>query len=321
MSNAGSPAGRTSPTALRDRFRGLMVGTAIGDCLGRPVEGLRAVPDSYIDELIERETPLLYSDDTVLTMALAESLLACDGFSGEEMADRFVREWTAEPQRGYGSNVVLAFSKVRRGIPWDEAARRQFGGDGSYGNGGAMRVAPVALWAYPDLEETVRLAQETSTVTHTHPVGVEGAVIQAVAAHHALRDEFSPDALLADLDRLIETERFRAKMDALHDCLERRDDERARLRLGNWVAADRSVLTALYAFLVATDFETAIRRAIGLGGDTDTIGAMAGAVAGARWGLGQIPKEWLRVENYADLVKLADEVADRGGGNDGHDKE
>jgi poly(ADP-ribose) glycohydrolase ARH3 len=229
----------------QDRFRGLMVGTAVGDACGRPIEGIRIVPESYIDEMRNRFTMVLHSDDTILTMALTESLLACDGFVGEDMADRFVAAWQDQPERGYGSNVVMAFGNVLRGMDWEVAAKAQFGGSGSYGNGGAMRVAPVALWAYPDLDETIRLARETAKVTHTHPVGVEGAVIQAVAVHHSLKAEFDPDRMLADLDDLVETEEFRKKFDILPSCLEHDDDERARLHLGNWVAAHNSVVTAL----------------------------------------------------------------------------
>jgi poly(ADP-ribose) glycohydrolase ARH3 len=205
----------------------------------------------------------------------------------------------------------MAFGNVLRGMNWEVAAKAQFGGSGSYGNGGAMRVAPVALWAYPDLDETIRLARETAKVTHTHPVGVEGAVIQAVAAHHALQTEFEPARLLADLDELIETEEFRGKLDILSSCLERDDDERARLHLGNWVAAHNSVVTALYCFLLADDFEDAIVRAIRMAGDTDTIGAMTGALAGARWGLNSIPPVWRSVEGYAHLIGLGDRLFTR----------
>lgn len=296
---------------LSDRFRGLMAGIAVGDALGRPVEGLRAVPHTYVDEMIERSVLLLYSDDTVLSIALAESLLECSGFDGDHMSRRFAEAWADEPQRGYGSNVVMVFAAVARGADWKTTADSQFDGSGSYGNGGAMRVAPVALWAYPDRDETARLAADTSRVTHTHPVGVEGAVIQAVAAHHALLDEFDGARLLSELDRLVETERFRAKLDALHTCLESDDDERARLHLGNWVAADKSVLTALYCFLLGTDFEDTIRRAIRIGGDTDTIAAMAGALAGARFGAPSIPTEWRRVEGFDRMTALADAMFTR----------
>lgn len=291
-----------------------MAGIAVGDALGRPVEGWRAVSDTYIDEMIERSVPLLYSDDTVLSMALAESLLERGRFDGEDMSQRFAGAWADEPQRGYGSSVVTVFAAVARGADWKTTAERQFDGSGSYGNGGAMRVAPVALWAYPDRDETTRLAADTSRVTHTHPVGVEGAVVQAVAAHHALLDGFDASSLLSELDRLVETERFRVKLEALHKCLARDDDERAPLHLGNWVAADKSVLTALYCFLLGTDFDNTIRRAIRIGGDTDTIAAMAGALAGARFGASSIPTEWRRVEGFDQMTALADAIYQRIGG-------
>jgi len=169
--------------------------------------------------------------------------------------------------------VVEVFEKVMRGVRWDQAARQQFGGQGSYGNGAAMRVAPVALWAYPDIDRAVQLAEETARVTHMHPVGVEGAVIQAVAACHALASEpslpFDTELLLADLGNRVHTDQFRARLEILPSCLERNDDERARLHLGNWVNADRSVVTALYCFLMSTDFTDAIVRGLLMGGDTD----------------------------------------------------
>lgn len=297
--------------SLQDRFRGLMVGGLVGDCLGRPFEGARIVPDHLIDEVVGRGYRMPYSDDTVLAIALTESLLARGGFDGAGMANRFVEAWSDQPERGYGSNVVLLFGSVKRGANWKQAAESQFSGAGSYGNGGAMRVAPVALWGYPDLAETIELAIETARVTHTHPVGVEGAVIQAVAAHHALFDDFDGDALLSQLRGLIETDQFTERMATLEKCLSRDDDERARLHLGNWVAADRSVLTALYAFLLGDGFEDTIRRAIRLGGDTDTIAAMAGALAGARYGLTSIPDSWLNVEDFPEVVELANRLYER----------
>lgn len=293
----------------REQFRGLMVGTAVGDCLGRPVEGHPQVGDSYITEVLESPPPLIYTDDTVTTIMLAESLLASEGFSGEDMAERFAEAYRAEPNRGYGKNVVDVFDRVLRGVPWREAASRQFGGEGSYGNGGAMRVSPVALWTFPDIHETAWLAAETARVTHTHPVGVEGAVIQAVAACHALNagdGSLDVDSLLSDLDRLAHTDEFRSKLETLPGCLDQDDDEKARLHLGNWVSAHTSVVTALYCFMLSTSFEDAIVRALRMGGDTDTIAAMAGALAGARYGFEQIPPAWREVEGHERLVDLAD---------------
>ncbi len=298
-------------TDLADRFRGVMVGTAVGDALGRPVEGQRRPHLDYLDDMVGRVAVVPYSDDTVLTVAVAESLLACDGFDGADMARRFAEAWRAEPFRGWGGNVVAVFDAVLRGVPWEEAAGRQFGGAGSYGNGGAMRVAPVALWTFPDPDETIRLAARTARVTHTHPVGVEGAVIQAVTVQLALGEGFSTEALVDTLGRVVRTDPFRAKLAVLSECLDRVDDDYARLHLGHWVAADDSVLTAVYAFASADGFEDAVRRAIRLGGDTDTIAAMAGAAAGARWGHGSIPAGWRTVEDHDRLVALADRLHER----------
>ena len=296
---------------LANRAQGLLMGTAVGDCLGRPVEGVEAISEGYIEELVRERSVLHYSDDTVLTMAVAESLLACDGFDGNDMVARFADAWHAEPHRGYGAGVVEIFGKVRRGVDREEAATSQFGGEGSFGNGGAMRVAPAALWAYPDLEATVRLARETAAVTHTHPVGIEGAVAQAVAAHHALKDHYEREALLSDFDRVLLTDRFRRKLEIFEECLGRADDRAASRQLGNGVSADRSVLTAVYCFVVADSFEETVRRAIGMGGDTDTIAAMAGALAGARYGATDIPEAWLEVEDRDRLLRLAGQFVSR----------
>ncbi|MEX0797790.1 MAG: ADP-ribosylglycohydrolase family protein [Acidimicrobiia bacterium] len=297
----------------RDRFRGLMLGTAVGDALGRPVEGHQEVSQSYIDEILAGPRSMIYTDDTAMTIWLAESLLAAGRFDGADMSMRFAEGYQREPRRGYGANVIDVFSRVLRGFNWAETAHSQFGGTGSYGNGAAMRVAPVALWEFPDIDATVRLAEQTAEVTHTHPVGVEGAAIQATAAGHALRDDFDRDELLGALDDLVKEEIFRSKLEILPTAIERSDDGYARLRLGNGVSAGKSVLTALYCFLASDDFEDTVVRAIRIGGDTDTIAAMAGALAGARYGATTIPEVWTGVEGGERLVELADAMFERVG--------
>lgn len=268
------------------------------------------MPESYIEEVLAGPRPLLYSDDTAMTLVLARSLLDCGGFSGADMSLAFAEEYEAAPFRGYGRNVVEVFQRVQAGHRWDEAAARQFGGQGSYGNGAAMRVTPVALWAFPDVEATAALAADTARVTHTHPVGVEGAVIQAVATHHAL-GESGPGELLADLAGRVTSEEFRSRLEMLPRILQDSDDERARLHLGNWVSAHKSVVTALYCYLAGNDFTEVMVRALRMGGDVDTIAAMAGALAGARYGAEAIPDTWRGVEDAGELIRLADALWDR----------
>jgi poly(ADP-ribose) glycohydrolase ARH3 len=300
---------------LTDRFRGLMAGTAVGDCVGRPYEGRRATEEQIEGLMGGVPPPLIYTDDTAMTIALAESLLECDGFEGAHMSMRFATQYRESPHRGYGSGITRIFEQVLSGVDWEEASRSQFGGSGSFGNGSAMRVAPVALWAHPDIEETARLAAETSRVTHTHPIGVDGAVVQAVAAHHALILEPGAqpdvDALLTDLNRWVHTPEFGDALRALPGLVEEPDDERAISLLGNGIAADRSVVTALYCYLTGDTFTDVIRRCLRVGGDTDTIAAMAGAQAGARFGLEVIPPRWHMVEGCDELVALADRMHER----------
>jgi poly(ADP-ribose) glycohydrolase ARH3 len=298
------------PVSTRDRFRGVMLGLAVGDCLGRPVEGWASVPEDYIGEVLAGPRSMVYSDDTAMTMVLTRSLLECGGFSGSHMSVAFADEYEAAAFRGYGRNVVEVFRRVRAGHPWDKAAARQFGGQGSYGNGAAMRVAPVALWAYPDVDATAELAADTARVTHTHPVGVEGAVVQAVATYHALGDS-GPEELLEDVTRRVASDEFRTRLEMLPALLRDPDDDRARLHLGNWVSAHKSVVTALYCFLAGSDFTEVTVRALRMGGDVDTIAAMAGALAGGRHGVGAIPDRWRGVEDAGELTRLADALWDR----------
>lgn len=283
------------------------MGVGVGDCLGRPVEGLRQVPESYLIEAVEDPPKLLYTDDTAMTFSVGESLLACDGFDGDDLARRFADEYRREPHRGYGAGVVTVFDRVDRGVPWADAAARQFGGTGSYGNGAAMRVTPATLFGHPDIERVVALAADTARVTHTHPVGIDGAVVQAIAIHLALADT-EERGFIDELARRIRTDEFRLGLESLTRALTRGDDEWAVLQLGHGVAADRSVLTALYCFLRSDSFQQTVLRGLAAGGDTDTITSMAAAIAGARYGESAIPSQWHAVEGAGPLRNLANRL-------------
>lgn len=121
-----------------------------------------------------------------MTIGMAESLLETNGFDGHHLAHTFARHYAAEPWRGYGASPPEVFGKLERGVPWQEASATLFSGSGSFGNGAAMRVAPVALFAHPDTHTVASLARQTAIVTHTHPEGTDGAVSQAVAVDRLL---------------------------------------------------------------------------------------------------------------------------------------
>lgn len=297
---------------MKDRYRATLIGVAVGDALGAPVEG-RHTTRSYVASL-DRQTPeLTYTDDTAMTIGVAESLIDNGGFDGHHMAHTFARHYTAEPWRGYGANPPEVFGKLERGVPWDQAAASLFGGSGSFGNGAAMRVAPAALLAHPDTHTVASLARQTAIITHTHPEGTDGAISQAVAVDRLLTldpdESLDPNDLIQEIQAHLTTAIFRDKLSYLATTTGRHKPQDVARVLGSGVSAHSSVPTALACFLTHPDsFPDAIKTAISLGGDTDTIAAMTGALSGAYLGFGAIPPAWRDVEGQDALLDLADQL-------------
>lgn len=277
--------------------------------LGAPVEGAVEVPDGFVDTVdVGRGR---YTDDTAMTLGVARSLAGRGRFDGEHMARTLAGIHDAEPWRGYGAGPPRIFRRLAEGAAWDEPARELYGGQGSFGNGAAMRVAPVAVFARPDLSRVAEVAAHTASITHTHPEGVDGAVLQALAVAVLLDqpDDVDPERLMARISPHLTTATFAAVARTLPTVVAGADDDAARRSLGNGIEARRSVPTALYCVAAHPgSFHDAVAAAVGMGGDADTIGAMAGALAGARFGLSGIPAPWRRVEGAAELTDLADRL-------------
>jgi poly(ADP-ribose) glycohydrolase ARH3 len=299
----------------RAKFRGALVGAAVGDALGAPFEGMATVPPATLSALGHARGPLRFTDDTHMTLGLAQSLVERRGFDGAHMAAAFARNFAAEPWRGYGAGPPEVFRRLEAGVPWDQAARTLFGGDGSFGNGAAMRVAPVALLTCPRLPETAWLARQTARITHAHPLGIEGAVLQACAITLLLQHSPAAPLDVARFLRMVQEPLEGPSYPEALDLIGRRlaaGDRNAGPEFGHGVAATEAVPAALYAFLRTPDsFAEVIRYAIGLGGDTDTIASMAGALAGAYLGEEAIPACWRgEVEGADELRRLADALLD-----------
>ena len=304
------------PTApeLRDRFRGALLGTAAGDALGAPFEGEPRVSPGRLETVARSDEPLRWTDDTHMTIATAEALVAAGGFDGAGMAERFVAAHAREPWRGYGAGPPQVFAAIRAGAPWDEPARRLFGGAGSLGNGGAMRAAPAGLLRYGDIHGAARLARRCAAITHTHELGLQGAALQAAAVAWLVGRRpmaaLDAPALVDDLRAVAPAEEYQAQLDALMTLAADIRPERVAARLGHGIAALEAVPAALWAFLRHHGrFADAVRAAVQMGGDTDTIAAMTGALSGAFLGVSAIPDRWLARLEAADRISaLADEL-------------
>jgi len=312
-------------SSLESHFTGALLGTMIGDQLGASFEGdppevvakLWANSDRNAADWIAASR---YTDDTQMMIGVAETLAEHGQLDPEHLAQRFAANY--DPYRGYGTGAHHALSALKQGVSWSEAATLAFP-DGSFGNGAAMRVAPVGLFYHDDLDELRDAAERSASITHTHPLGMEGAVLQALAVAVALRAsgaKLDPSTFLGQLRAHVrdDSDEYAQSLMQIASLLAF-DPPVSEIvaALGHDVRAHRSVPAAIYSFLSHPgSFEEAVQFAVRLGGDTDTIGAMTGAVAGACHSVEGIPKAWIDAlensEKGRDYVRaLANKLYDR----------
>lgn len=244
-----------------------MYGAILGDIIGSPFEFDRG--DKTKDfKLFSRRSH--FTDDSVMTLAVCEALLKVgQDATVKEIEDAVIssmQSWGRRyPHAGYGGYF-------RR---WLTACHPE--PYNSFGNGSAMRVSAVG-WLYDSLENTRTVAKATANVTHNHPEGIKGAEATASAIFMA-RNGSSKE----EIKKYIENE--------FHYDLNRTLDEiRPSYHMDE--TCQKTVPEAIIAFLEAKDFEDAIRNAVSLGGDTDTLGAITGSIAEAYYGI----PEWLMTE-------------------------
>ena len=301
---------------LAEACAGALLGTFVGDAVGAPWEGRSPTPpgagDMRVDESLA-SGELRYTDDTQMTLALAEHLCLDPEVEPEGLARAFLEHF--EPDRGYSPRTRQLVELLRQGVPAADAVTGE--DEGSFGNGAAMRVAPVGVvWAH-DPDRLAEVALRSATVSHLHRIGIDGAVVQARAVGLAtVRGRFGPP----ELDLVAETAATPELREGLAEARQLCDDPpeqpvEVSMQLGSSSAAHRSVPAALWVAATSGDLVEAVTRTLELGGDVDTIAAMAGAVLGAAGGLEAIPKEWMdlledgpRGRTYA--LRLAGRLAD-----------
>lgn len=236
-----------------------MIGAILGDMIGAPYEFDRGNKT--------KEFPLfgsgsVFTDDSVMTIAVAEALMEASGKKDEEtkaeLVSSMLRWGRRYPDAGYGGRF-FQWLHSKNPKPY-----------GSYGNGSAMRVSSVG-WLYGTLEETRQMARLTAEVTHNHPEGVKGAEAAASAIFMA-RNRSSKEKIREYI------------ISEFGYDLSRTCDE---IRPGYYhvESCQQTVPEAITAFLEGTDFEDVIRTAVSLGGDCDTLTCIAGGIAEAFYGV------------------------------------
>ena len=269
-----------------------MIGAIAGDIIGSVYEGKKQWMTARTADFQPLFSPRArFTDDTVLTAAVAESLL-----HGRDLTGLLKDYYARYPGAGFGG-------EFKRWAASDDTEPY-----GSWGNGSAMRVSPVA-WAFGTLEEVLHRAKDTARVTHNHPEGIKGAQATATAIFLA-RTGASKWDLRDEVER-----RFN------YDLSFTLDDVRPTYAFDSSCAG--TVPQAIVAFMESSDFESAVRLAISLGGDCDTLACIAGSIAAAFYGvpnhireqtlarldepLSEIVVEFER--HYPDAAKQADSGA------------
>ena len=312
-----------SKQPFKEKCIGSLLGTALGDILGAGIEGLsrRTIQQKYgeVRDFLDTGRGFgCYTDDTEMTLALTHSIIRNNGVDAEHCAGSYARFYN--PWRGYGAGAHAVMNALRQGADYRKTGYMMFK-DGSFGNGGAMRIAPVGL-VYHDRNDDIlkKAVFDAVQCTHTHPEGVNGALIQAKAAAILTNidnpADFDPGSFLEKLIQMAEVEIIKKKMLYLKDVLKKDiDDDTAVGFLGNGIRASEAVSCALLATIkYHLTPEAAVIKSVNFGGDTDTIGAMTGAQMGALHGKDWIPSRWVdNMENkeYGRdyIIKLAADLS------------
>ena len=264
------------------RARASLRGLAVGDALGEQVTDARA-------RVLPPE-PWRWTDDTEMACSVVRVLAAHRGLDAAALAASFVEHH--DPDRGYGPGLA-AMMRETGTRPLAELATESFGGAGSWGNGAAMRVAPLGAWFAGDAATAARAARESARITHTHPEGVAGAVATAVAASLAASGAPVGELYAAVLEH--------TPPGAVRDGVETAttlaeaapEDAAAALGTGARVSAPDTVPLALWiAVRHLDDYPEAVWTAAAVADDTDTVCAIVGGIVAARVGAAGVPEQW-----------------------------
>lgn len=289
-----------------NRCIGCLLGTACGDILGAGVEGQPADTirgrHGEVRNFLDTIRGLgCYTDDTEMTVALTTSLVEKGVADPKDISLKYAEFY--EPQRGYGATAHKVMGALQNGADYRKTGHIEFP-KGSFGNGGAMRIAPIGLAYRNASNDLLHQAVEAALLcTHVHPEAIDGAFIQAKAvAILATSDpnSFNRRQFLETLLNLSVTFVVQRKLEIL---LEQPAngvlDDEVIYTVGNGIRTSEAVAASLWAFLRYGDNpEECLIRAVNFGGDTDTIGAIVGAQLGSLYGFDWIPTRWYtQIEN------------------------
>ncbi len=293
-----------------NKYSGCFLGLAIGDVYGASYEG--GLIERLLWKLIgkTKDGKMRYTDDTQMSIDLAISFIKNNGISQEHLATTFAENYRWS--RGYGPSAAWLLKKIKNGANWQNVNRAKFK-DGSFGNGAAMR-APILALLFPNNNERLKEnIVKCSEITHAHPLAIEGAKLIAFMTHAALHD-WNTKTIIETLPSWCKLNEYQIKVAFCIESIQAPETIQNKIlksKLGNGIAASESCVTAIYFALKYRNkgFNHMTTQIYDLGGDTDTIGAMAGAIWGAFNGYNGIDKKKIQnIEKSAKIIELSEQL-------------
>jgi ADP-ribosyl-[dinitrogen reductase] hydrolase len=306
------------------RTIGTLIGCAIGDALGNPFEMKPAASPALQnwDGLFKaggtfwKGEPGQYTDDTLMTMALAASLIEHQGFNPEDVASKYLAWYESGNTRGIGTTTAGALMNLKLGATWQESGLTHgFDGLPAGGNGTAMRASPIGLVYRHDPEKLLQVATQDASITHNslEPKLCSAAVAMGVALLANRADGADPLNVIYQLKDLLPGDSVTCErlVEVAHLLRDKVDPMVALAEIGktgNRGYAPETVASAFYCLAATDNFKDCVVLSIKCGGDTDSTAAVAGALAGTWYGIEGISEEYHSVENRELLQILTDEL-------------
>ena len=264
-----------------------LLGTSIGDAFGQCFFNTRPQINQWLQHQELPPTPWYFTDDTIMTIGLAQNLLKNNVIQQDELAHIWATNYQKDISRGYGGTAHKISREISEKRPWQEASKEVFSGMGSMGNGAAMRVTPIGAFYSNDTPQIIIQARKSAQITHAHEEAQAGAIAIAVAAHLAAFTQVEGNTFLEQIATHVPESDTRQKILKSLTLPPNYRIETIVHALGNghqMLAQDTVPLTLWCAAHYLNDFTQALWKTVSALGDRDTTCAMVGGIVALRVG-------------------------------------
>lgn len=289
-----------------------LTGISIGDAFGECFFAEESFVKSHIQQRTVPETALDFTDDTIMAIAVFRSMEKFGGIDQDFLAEEFTKSYYLDFNRGYGPSMHRYFRAVKNGEHWKEVSYAKFEGQGSMGNGGAMRAAVIGAYFYDDLSSLKENAEHSCEVTHANREAMEGTKAIALAAAFAVREKlgtemFDPQNFIRTIQHELVDSDMKSK---LNKCLYLDGNPSMELlvkTLGNGTLMTAQDTVPLVIWMLSRhrhNLEECLWNTVSALGDRDTTCAMAGGVSILCCEENTIPEWTTKIENWKKSIFL-----------------